>query len=122
MKRNSPEVNCNSCTAACCRKGMNISLSKTGVFLNVLSMPRKVHIPASDAIRYVVFEPTDHEPEGSIGELFPGYDYGELMQDCGNITPDNTCTIYDSPNRPRACATFEVGSLACLTARQNAGL
>lgn len=40
-----------------------------------------------------------------------------LDQDCGHLTEDNQCAIYEDRSRPKACATVEVGSEICLRSR-----
>lgn len=43
-----------------------------------------------------------------------------LTEDCGNLTEDNKCGVYEK--RPEACRDYEMGSQDCLDARSVFGL
>ncbi len=117
---NRSDISCDDCSAACCRAGMGITLSKTEVVLNSLKIKRKVVIPAEPNERsFTVHEP-DSYPEPFTAVIPANIEVSTLVEDCGHLD-GNRCLIYDSPTRPEACDVMEVGSDECLNARKVAG-
>lgn len=115
------DIDCDSCTAACCRAGMQMIMTSSEVLMNSLRIRRKVEIPAQSEPQFVAFR---NRETGEITEKIipPDTEVSRLQVDCGNLTPDNRCGIFDSPYRPQACINFEPGSEACMYSREQAGI
>ena len=121
-------VSCGNCVGACCRRGTAIQPTDREAYNNKRKMMLE-RVVKSKKFRQAV----QIRAEGftDSGELVPvptvmsigaGYGLYLMQEDCGHLTPENECGIWGSPQRPRACENYEVGSEACLEARQAAGL
>jgi Fe-S-cluster containining protein len=115
------DISCENCTAACCRAGVNLAMSKREAVMVGLKITRKVHIRAEPGFRRVQLEPSEWFPNGLDADVPPDIEFSTLTADCGHLAVDNTCTIYDNPEKPQACSSFVVGSKACLYARELVG-
>jgi hypothetical protein len=90
---------CATC-GACCREGFD------RVELRARDGLRKKHPELVQEDRWGVFVP---RPNGKCLALVGA-----------GASPPYRCSVY--PDRPRACAEFEIGSSACLLARRRAGV
>lgn len=121
-------VSCQNCVGACCKAGTAIQLTEREAYENKRKMSLERIVKARRYPQQIVIQAEGFDESGKrIPVPTPmtiTRDHGlySLMEDCGHLTPDNKCEIYDSPQRPQACRNYEVGSTACLGARQAAGL
>lgn len=110
-------VSCDRCTGACCRAGTAIGLTQIERFNHAAKLSLKAIVAPEPFDRWL-------DPLSSLEDprLIPaGLGIYEMQQDCGYLTEDSQCAIYDDPNRPQACASMEVESISCLVVRANAG-
>ncbi len=112
-----PIVSCMDCTGECCRAGIGISLTPSERFRHGAKMQLTVKVEPVDYDREIP-PLSSEEPAQLIPAAVGIY---EFDKDCGYLTPDSKCTIYESPTKPLACDTLEPGSIACLIVRANAG-
>ncbi len=113
-------VACHNCVAACCRAGTNMPLSTEERRANLLKFRTETITPPAQVDR--IFP--SFSPEEPARMIPAGWGVFRLVQDCGNLTSENMCRVYDqeSPVRPGVCESFEVGSVACLILRARCGL
>lgn len=120
------EVSCETCVAACCRAGASMPLEKDEAYRNRRTMSlgtlaRERKYPQLFAIAAEVIDEEGKRAKQMQPMRIPAnYGFYLLLEDCGNLTEDNKCGVYD--RRPGACAQYEVGSQACLDARAMFGL
>lgn len=116
---NSEAVGCSNCEALCCRAMTFISLNDEERRRNLLRFSLE---PIRKSLSFDVTLPplSDLEPERYIPAGIGQYVF---KKDCGNLTEDNRCGVYDqvSPVKPSSCSSFEEGGLACLIIRAAAG-
>jgi hypothetical protein len=123
MSDHNPEISCESCIGACCRKHTMIVMSREEVKNNQRKMRLKkvAGILPFDQSYLMEAEGRDEAgraiPIPTVLNVPAGYGAYILTADCGNLTADNQCVIYDSPERPAACAALKVGDEQCLAAR-----
>jgi hypothetical protein len=129
------DVSCDTCVAACCRKGMTILLTdkETAKQRRTMSLQR-----IKRAVNYERDLPAQQQTIDIAGQLHitevvltvPKY-YGvyRFTEDCGNLgeTPDGgenrPCLIHEDDRLyPEACHSFTVGSPKCLAQRAQYGL
>jgi len=121
-------VACQNCVGACCRAGAALQMTEHEAYMNKREMALERVVKARKYTQTVIFDAEGFDESGRrIPVKTPmviGLDYGLylLTEDCGHLTEDNRCGIYDSPNRPRVCGEYEVGAAACLAARQAFGV
>ena len=121
------EISCSSCTAACCRKGMVMQMTKAEVSRHRRQMDLKTILKPRDYPQALpaterVIKPDGQVVEGDTTIDVPSY-HGlfVLESDCGYLE-GNKCTIYDDPHKPDVCTEFEVGSQACRLIREASGI
>lgn len=127
MSETSPEeISCQNCVAACCRAGAALVLSRDEVYRNKRKMAlhrlyKEQKYPQSVPIPMETFSSTGVRQKEIVSMPIPA-DYGLyiLLEDCGNLTEDGRCAVYE--DRPRACRDYEVGATACQDARAAFGL
>ena len=120
-------ISCENCIAACCRAGASLAMTQDEVYRNRRNMnleivvkPKRyaqaVNLPAEqvDKVTGARVKVPERIPVKS------NYGFYLLLSDCGNLTPDSRCAVYDQ--RPQACREYELGSEACLNARAVFGL
>jgi hypothetical protein len=119
----SKEYGCNTCVAACCKKGVRMPLSPAEVsFMEAGGTVLEEVVPAVDpGRRRVRLLPllTVRTP-GSEGVY-------ELQNDCGykGTDPDSgqqICNAYNDPGRPEICGDFDEGGFRCRTMRVEVGV
>jgi Fe-S-cluster containining protein len=110
------EVSCETCTAACCKKGMSLNLNDTekntlessGTILSI--------VPSKDKIQTLAVR---------FGLSNPNY---LLESDCGLLSKTTefagklACSIHYSEEFPDVCREFPVGGYACRELRARAGV
>src|SRR5665213_202316 len=112
-----PEISCSTCIAACCRAGAALQLTHDEVYRNKQKMelhqvykerkyPQEVPVPVEK------FDSSGRHRAIVKMHIPARYGLYVLTNDCGNLTEDNQCGVYEE--RPRACRDYEVGSTACL--------
>ncbi len=119
------EITCENCIAACCRAPVNMALTTNEYERNRATMDLRVLVTAKPYKQRVEIEiggvDRDGNPNANITlEAAIGYGLFELQTGCGNLTEDNSCSIYDK--RPSCCRSFELRSPACFALRRQAGL
>lgn len=123
MSEPSDDVSCDTCTALCCRAPVGMTMTPDEYNMHRHTMDLALVVKAKDypqevAVKMPIWGP---KTNGSKRLNVPkGFGVYQLQSGCANLAQDNTCTIYKT--RPTCCRTFELGSPACLTLRQEAGL
>lgn len=117
---------CNNCVGACCRAGTAIELTEREAYENRHQMTLSRLVEARRRQQQVIIQAEGFDADGrrvavpTLMRISRDHGLYALTEDCGHLTDDNRCGIYE--NRPQACRNYEVGSAACLGARQAAGL
>lgn len=130
-----PDVSCDTCVAACCRKGISIFLtdkeySQQRRNMSLRRVKAAVSYQRELAVRQDTVDIAGHRTTRDTVVSVPKY-HGVyvLAEDCGNLGPapgggeDRPCRIHHDPELyPQACRSFEVGSDKCLAQRAAFGL
>jgi hypothetical protein len=114
-------VNCSTCTAACCRKGVAMQLSPEEaetMRLGGAELVQRDDAGQSSKFRRVVTMLRLYLPQDT---------YYRLETDCGYLVEDPStgqllCSIYGEGYRPRTCNDFKAGSFDCLFIRNEVGI
>jgi len=112
-----PSVGCDNCTGACCRKGTSIWLSNIERFNHAAKFSLREIVAPVSVDR--VLEPLSSQDQSQL--IPPNVGFYEMLADCGYLSDEGRCTIYDQPSRPMACDGMIVESVPCLVIRANAG-
>ena len=119
-------ISCSNCVGACCRMPTVIQLTHPEVeFLEVAGTDLNPIIDARETETLVAYNGDDHLLKGKkLMAMCLPVDVGiyEIASKCGYLDTEGKCTVYDNPNRPRACGLFEVGSEVCVELRKGHGL
>lgn len=121
-------VACENCVGACCRAGAGIQMTENEVYdnrrkMNLERVVKARNYPQSFLIEAEGFDESGKKvPVMTQMELPARHGLYLLKEDCGHLTDENQCGIYEDRARPKACGNYPVGSAACLGARQAAGL
>lgn len=122
------EVSCANCRAACCRSGSLLILSSSEHQRHRAAMKLKTMTKPRDYPQAAIVQA---EGVDASGRKYPiptrmnlprNHGLYLMEQDCAHIGDDFGCEIYDAPHRPQSCASYEVGSEACLAARAAMGI
>lgn len=122
------QFGCNNCVGACCRKNTSIQLTDAEVRRNTSWMDLQMVVAPQPTEQHFIIgaEGTDEAgnayPVPVPMTVLPDHGLYILKKDCGHLTPDHRCDVYDDPQRPAACDAFPVGSTECLLARAAFGL
>ena len=118
-------VACHNCVAACCRRGVLITMASGEVDSHQEAM--NLQLLADEQLEDIQVEiglKTSDRNGNKLGAIplfimnVPARRSLHIFaKDCGYIEPDNSCAIYEDPSRPEACATVKVESDECLRAR-----
>lgn len=97
-------IQCSDCPSACCREGMVIPLTK----------PEAQMMQANGTD----MRPVDTKGEFRARAALLGTTLYRLESDCANLSIDpetgtSSCSIYNTPEFPKACRKFTMGSAAC---------
>ena len=121
-----PKVSCDNCIGACCRAGSGLTLTHDEAYRNRRQMDLRAVVKPKPMPQVMTIQ-SEHIDESGRRVPVPTqirlphyYGFYILQADCGHLTEDNRCDIYET--RPRACREYEVGSTACLDARAVFGL
>lgn len=117
-------VSCDNCVGTCCRAPTVMEMTEHEAYTNKRQMkltrilkarnyPQPIAVPAEG-----FDENGKRVPISTSMSVAPHHGLYIMEEDCGHLTEDNRCGIYDSPDRPRACIEYKVGSVSCLDARQ----
>ncbi len=120
------EISCTNCVAACCRASTSMMLEHDEAYRNRRSMSLGTLVKERNRPQLVGVPVEIIDADGRRGRevrpmrLPPKTGFYLLLEDCGNLTEDNMCGVYEE--RPNACANYQVGSQECLDARAVFGL
>lgn len=98
-----------------------ITLRASEVLLNSIKMRREV-LAEPHAVEREISMPASADSPAFIAVIPAKMEVSILTEDCGNLTSDARCAIYDAPHRPQACPELIPGSEACMRIRNQAGI
>jgi len=103
------------CSGECCKAKTMIWLSRKERKAYDFAMKLKTEVPITQKL-LVLPALSEEEPRRVIP---PGFGQFQLIEDCGQLTDENQCGIYE--RKPEACNNLEPGTIPCLIIRARAG-
>ena len=128
------DVSCQTCVAACCRKGMTIMLTDKEASQQRRAMSLQRIKASVNYARDIPVQVETVDIAGNVTKLdttlhVPKYrGVYALREHCGNLgesadgSENRPCKIHNDDGYPEACEAFEVGSPSCLAKRAEYGL
>jgi hypothetical protein len=127
-------VSCDTCVAACCRRGMTLTLTDKEVSqqrraMKLQRIKASVNYARDIPVQMGTVDIAGHASTTETYVHVPKYSgVYALREHCGNLGEsadggeNRPCLIHEQEGYPQACRAFVVGSPACLARRAEFGL